>query len=66
MFWRRGDPCQSLSIFSKKEEGRLSAMAVFYFESQRLTKLKAKKEEFYSDVIDVFRKKYGPMDVICK
>src|SRR4029434_3642504 len=45
---------------------RLSALAILSIESQRLCKLKALKEEFYSAVIDVFTRKERRMDFMYK
>ena len=45
---------------------RLSALAILSIESQRLCKLKARKEEFYNVVINVFTRKERRMDFMYK
>ncbi|KAM3858201.1 zinc finger MYM-type protein 1 [Diretmus argenteus] len=51
---------------NKMEQGRLSSLAFMSIEKERLTKLKAKTEEFYNAVITMFVKKERRMDFVFK
>ena len=59
---------KGIKTYSRNRTGqaRLSALAILSIESQRLCKLKARKEEFYKAVIDVFTRKERRMDFIYK
>ncbi len=51
---------------NRTEQGRLSSLALISIEKERLIKLKAKTEEFYNAVINIFVKKDRRMDFIFK
>lgn len=51
---------------NRTEQGRLSSLALISIEKDRLSKLRAKKEEFHNAVIDIFVKKDRRMDFIFK
>ena len=51
---------------NRTEEKRLSSLAIIAIEKERLQKLRQNKEDFYSNVIDIFVQKDRRMDFIFK
>ena len=52
--------------WNRTGQARLSALAILAIESQSLCKLKAREDEFYHAVIDVFTRKERRMDFMHK
>uniref|UniRef100_A0A3P8UM16 DUF4371 domain-containing protein n=1 Tax=Cynoglossus semilaevis TaxID=244447 RepID=A0A3P8UM16_CYNSE len=57
-----------LETYSRKraDHGRLSSLAIIAIEAERLSKLRANKEDFYNQVIELFVEKDQRMDFIYK
>lgn len=50
----------------RADQGRLSSLAIISIETERLLKLRANREEFYSSVTDVFIQQDKMMDFVYK
>ncbi|XP_066471486.1 zinc finger MYM-type protein 1-like isoform X2 [Tiliqua scincoides] len=51
---------------NRTEQGQLSSLAIISIESERLLRLKEKKDDFYNKVTDIFVQKDGRTDFIYK
>lgn len=66
--WEKFSALERLKTYSRNrtDQGRLSSLALISIETERLSKLKAQKGDFYKQVIDAFVQKERHMDFVYK